>query len=59
MMGDEADQVVGGVGESTYNIMALVKGDTSTDLVTLNACGQASPPMAIHYRWQDRDAMRS
>ena len=41
-------EVVGVMGEPTYNITALEKGETSTALVTINACGQPSPPMVIH-----------
>ena len=44
----KADQVVGVVIDPTYNITALEKGETSTTLVTINACGQTSPPMVIH-----------
>ena len=44
----KADQVVGVMGEPTYNITALEKGETSTALVTITACGQQPPPMVIH-----------
>ena len=44
----KADQVVGVVGQPTYNITALEKGETSTALITINACGLTSPAMVIH-----------
>jgi len=43
-----ANQVVGVVGSSSYNITALEKGETSTVLVGVNAKGNAVPPMIIH-----------
>ena len=60
----KADQVVGVMGEPTYNITALEKGETSTALVTINAnaCGQPSPTMVIHMEGgggQNRTAMGS
>lgn len=42
------NEVVGVVGQPTYSITALEKGETSTALIAINAVGQSPPPMIIH-----------
>ena len=41
-------EVVGAVGQPTYSITALEKGETSMALIAINAVGQSPPPMIIH-----------
>ena len=42
------NEVVGIVGQPTYSVTALEKGETSTALIAVNAVGQSPPPMIIH-----------
>ena len=44
----KADEVVATVGQPTYNITAVEKGETSTVLAAMNAFGDILPPMVIH-----------
>jgi len=41
-------EVVGVVGQPTYSVTALEKGETSTALIAINAVGQSPPPLIIH-----------